>query len=57
MTNIQNLKKELVFLYKVAQSVHSLELDELLDEIVKIATDVTHADSRSAVLLTQGRPS
>ena len=55
MTNIQNLKKELVFLYKVAQSVHSLELDELLDEIVKIATDVTHADSVLIYILDKNK--
>lgn len=41
----KNLKKELSFLYKVAQSVHSLELEELLKEIVKIASKVTKGDS------------
>lgn len=40
-----NLKKELSFLYKVAQSVHSLKIDELLKEIVKIAVQVSKADS------------
>lgn len=42
---IKNLKKELSFLYKVAQSVHSLEIDELLREIVKVASEITKADS------------
>lgn len=44
-TGIVQLKKELSFLYRVAQSVHSLELDELLQEIVHIANQVTKADS------------
>ncbi|MBI2616989.1 ANTAR domain-containing protein [Candidatus Gottesmanbacteria bacterium] len=39
------LKKELRLLYHVAQSVHSLELNALLHEIVLIATQVTKADS------------
>lgn len=39
------LKKELSFLYKVAQSVHSLEINELLKEIVKLASQITKADS------------
>lgn len=42
---IIELKKELSFLYRVAQSVHSLELGELLKEIVQIATQVTKGDS------------
>ncbi len=42
---LEDLKKELSFLYKVAQSVHSLEIDELLQEIVKIASYVCRADS------------
>lgn len=41
----KNLKKELSFLYKVAQSVHSLEINELLKEIVKFASEITKADS------------
>lgn len=47
MTNkkITELKKELQFLYRVAQSVHSLEIDELLKEIVRMATQITKADS------------
>src|SRR3989338_1794174 len=43
--NITALKKELNFLYRIAQSVHSLQLDELLEEIVKIANQVTKSDS------------
>lgn len=39
------LKKELDLLYRVAQTVHSLEIDQLLKEIVKIATEITKADS------------
>lgn len=39
------LKKELDFLYQVAQTVHSLEIDQLLDQIVEIATEITKADS------------
>lgn len=42
---IKELQTELSFLYRVAQSVHSLELNELLKEIVRIASQVTHADS------------
>lgn len=46
-TNVttKSLRTELDFLYKVAQSVHSLELDELLGEIVTIASKVTKGDS------------
>lgn len=39
------LKKELQFLYRVAQTVHSLEINELLTEIVKIAHQITKGDS------------
>lgn len=39
------LKKELSFLYRVAQSVHSLEIEELLREIVQITSEVTKGDS------------
>src|SRR3990167_7244612 len=42
---IRELKKELNFLYKIAKSVHSLEIQELLSEIIKIASVVTNADS------------
>lgn len=48
MTNtkkLNDLKRELSLLYNVAQSVHSLEINELLNEIVKIASDVTKGDS------------
>ncbi len=48
---IKDLKKELSFLYQVAQSVLSLELNELLREIVKIASQVTKADSCLIYLL------
>ncbi len=40
-----DLKKELRFLYRVAQTVHSLEIGELLKEIVKIAHQITRGDS------------
>ncbi len=40
-----DLRKELAFLYRVARTVHSLELHEVLKEIVKIASEVTRADS------------
>jgi len=40
-----DLKQELSFLYEVAQKVHSLEIGQLLREIVTIATKVTKADS------------
>lgn len=39
------MSRELAFLYRVAQTVHSLELNEVLREIVHIASEVTHADS------------
>lgn len=42
---INELKKELRFLYHVAQSVHSLEVAALLKEIVKLASEITQADS------------
>ena len=45
LQKIKDLKKELEFLYKVTSQIHSLELDELLGEIVKIAIEVTGADS------------
>jgi uroporphyrinogen-III synthase len=44
-TKVKELKKELDFLYRVAQSIHSLEIDELLKEIVKLASEITRADS------------
>ncbi|MBI3954852.1 GAF and ANTAR domain-containing protein [Candidatus Gottesmanbacteria bacterium] len=42
---LNKLQKELNFLYEVAQNVHSLEIDELLREIVDIASKVCRADS------------
>jgi len=42
---ITELQREINFLYRVAQSVHSLEIDALLAEIVKIAIEVTQGDS------------
>ena len=42
---IRELKKELSFLYQVAQKVHNLEIGALLKEIVSIASKVTKADS------------
>ncbi len=42
---LNKLHKELSFLYEVAQNVHSLEIDELLREIVDIASKVCRADS------------
>lgn len=47
------LKKELSFLYQVAQSVHSLELSELLKDIVSIVVEVTQADSCLIYLFDQ----
>ena len=44
-TKITDLKKELRFLYHVAQTVHSLEIGELFKEIVKVASQITKADS------------
>lgn len=41
----ENLKRELSFLYRVARTVHSLELTEVLKEIVLVAAEVTKADS------------
>lgn len=43
--DIEDLHKELSFLYRVAQTVHSLELDEVLKEIVRIAVEITGGDS------------
>ena len=42
---LKELQKELNFLYLAAKTVHSLELHELLREIVKIALKVTKGDS------------
>lgn len=42
---IKALQKELDLLYQVAQAVSSLELNEVLNEIVRVASEVTAADS------------
>lgn len=42
---VQMLKKELTFLYRVVRTVNSLELDEVLKEIVRVADEVTQGDS------------
>lgn len=47
----RQLQKELSLLYHVAQTVHSLEIDAVLTEIVKIAVEVTHGDSCLIYLL------
>lgn len=47
------LQQELNFLYKVAQTVHSLEIEDLLQEIVGIASEITHADSCLIYLLDE----
>src|SRR3989338_8269013 len=52
---VLELKKELSFLYKFTQDLHKLEIDELLDEIVKIATTVTRADSCLIYVLDEGQ--
>lgn len=49
--DIATLKQELAFLYEVAHSVHSLELSQVLKEIVRIASAVTHGDSVLVYLL------
>lgn len=49
------LKKELQFLYRVAQTVHSLEINELLKEIVKLASEITRADSCLIYVLDKKR--
>ncbi|OGG15929.1 hypothetical protein A3D78_00380 [Candidatus Gottesmanbacteria bacterium RIFCSPHIGHO2_02_FULL_39_14] len=48
-------KKELNFLYKVTQTVHSLEIDKVLKEIVKIAIQVTCGDSCLIYILDNKR--
>lgn len=45
MTKKRDLEMELAILYRVAQTVHSVELDDVLGEIVLIATSVTGGDS------------
>ncbi|MBI4130772.1 GAF domain-containing protein [Candidatus Roizmanbacteria bacterium] len=44
-TTITALQQELTLLYRVAQHLNTLEIDELLAEIVIIASEVTSADS------------
>ena len=44
-TKYSELKRELDFLYRIAQSVHNLEIEELFREILKIALEVTSGDS------------
>lgn len=50
---LNELKKELNFLYRVAQTVHSLKIDELLKEIVEIAVSVTLANSCLVYILDE----
>jgi signal transduction protein with GAF and PtsI domain len=45
MTNTRNLKMELAILYRVSETVHSVELNDVLQEIVDIAIEVTGGDS------------
>lgn len=42
---IKDLERELKFLYQVTASIHSLEINELLKEIVEITVSVTKGDS------------
>ncbi|KKS39911.1 MAG: hypothetical protein UV61_C0011G0035 [Candidatus Gottesmanbacteria bacterium GW2011_GWB1_43_11] len=42
---VKELQTELEFLYRVASSVHSLEIGELLAEIVRIASQISRSDS------------
>jgi uroporphyrinogen-III synthase len=50
----ENLRKELALLYRVAQSVYRLELDEVLREIVNVAEEVSGADSVLVYVLDGG---
>jgi len=50
---IKDLQTELAFLYKVTRSIHSLEIGELLKEIVKIALSITDGDSCLIYILDQ----
>jgi signal transduction protein with GAF and PtsI domain len=52
---IKELRKELAFLYTIAKSVHSLKIDELLNEIVEIASKITHADSCLIYILNRNK--
>lgn len=51
----KELKRELAFLYTIAKSVHSLEINELLNEIVKIAGKITKADSCLIYILDKNK--
>src|SRR3990172_7858368 len=42
---IKTLRTELELLYRVAQAVYSFELDEVLQEILDVAEELTGADS------------
>ncbi|HUD19645.1 MAG TPA: ANTAR domain-containing protein [Patescibacteria group bacterium] len=42
---VAKLQKEVSLLYRVAQTVHSLELKDVLREIVSVVIEVSHADS------------
>lgn len=42
---VKRLQKEVRLLYSVAQTVHSLELSEVLKEIVSVVEEVSQADS------------
>lgn len=42
---VKRLQKEVNLLYRVAQTVHSLEISEVLREIVAVVEEVTAADS------------
>lgn len=42
---VKLLEKELAFLYRVVKTVHSLELGDVLKEIVQVADEVTKGDS------------
>lgn len=44
-TELANLKKELQLLYRVTQAVHSLELSDVLAEIVAVVDELLAADS------------
>lgn len=52
---IKELQKELDFLYQVTRTVHSLELDHVLKEIVTIALRATKGDSCLIYLLDSKR--
>lgn len=51
---IKSQQKELTFLYRVVQTVYRLELNEVLEEIVTIAEEVTQADSVLIYLVDSG---